>query len=189
MKTFEEFLDENRVQLAARLIEENNFPIVPFIEWYIVEGVHLSDNEFRQVMEGFWGDTWKGAAKGAGIGAGAGAGAGGVLGAGAGGLGAVPGAGIGAGIGGVLGGAVGGLYGAGKNIWNRLKGQQQNQPAPNQAADNVAMLTKMKTDYPQFSGVIDNMIKHLSGANQGGPDPATATNSQSDPNWYHSYGM
>jgi hypothetical protein len=171
MKTFDQYLDEDRFELAATLLEQHNFPLVGLAEWYHTEGYCLSESELAQVMEGFWdeantfwGDTWRGAAKGAGIGAGAGVGAGGVM-------GGLPGAGIGAGIGGLIGGAAGGLYGMGKNLWRRVMGEPKEPKT-----DYAPLLKKLAQDHPELGLNPDELISKL-----GKQHAPTQTQTQANP--------
>lgn len=113
MKSFAEFC-EHENQLAdmitlATLAEELNFPISALCQWYFEEGRFLDEVLREQIVEGIFGDTWRGAAKGA-LG---GAAVGGVV-------GGLPGGALGTGIG-ALGG---GLWGLGKGIFNKLRGQE-----------------------------------------------------------------
>lgn len=183
MKTFNQYLNEQKLESVVVLLEEHNFPFEEMTSWYITEGYCLSNNELKQIMEGvwaeaeedfksrFWGDTWRGMAKGAGVGAGAGGAAGGWF-------GGLPGAGIGAGVGGLLGGAAGGLYGAGRNLWRQWRAKQaQKQPptaAPNTpqptaatntgpaSDDHVGMFKQIAKDRPELGPDIEKLISKIS---------------------------
>lgn len=164
MKTFDQYLNEQKLESVVILLEERNFPFEQMTNWYLTEGYCLSDNELKQIMEGvwaeaegtFWGDTWRGMAKGAGVGAGAGAAAGGMFGH--------PWAG--GGIGGLLGGAAGGLYGAGRNLWRQWKDKQAQkatpEPAtPEPAIDHAAIFKKLAAKRPDLHGDIEALLAKI----------------------------
>ena len=86
---------ENKIYVAATLIEKTGFPIKAYVKWHENNGIFLTKKQFNKALNEGWADTLKDygyeALKGAGSGALAGA-------AGGGGVGAIPGALVGAGI-------------------------------------------------------------------------------------------
>lgn len=125
-----------KLSYAAFLIEDTQFPIFEFAEWYLDEGIYLDEEQIDLVFEGFWGSTLKGATTG-GV-------AGGVAG---GGLGAIPGA------------IAGGLLGAGKHIWNQARSSES---IDNQNALKVLVSLKNKSNDAVFKKTVDNLIHYMS---------------------------
>jgi hypothetical protein len=152
-----------KLEITAELIEEKQFPLEVFAEWY--KAAHtLSPEKFNEELGNFWGDVWKHAAKGAGYGALAGGAAGGIP---SGGMGTF----AGAGLGGMAGGLAGGLYGGASNLLKRVWQYRQTQRNFEQTKDKAVDALKKLKDlsqhfdmHPNFMSALDSMINQLGSA-------------------------
>lgn len=149
-----------KLEISAELIEESQFPLELFSEWY-AQNLHLSPEKFEEAVGNFWGDVWKHAGKGAGLGALGGAAVGGIP---TGGLGTF----AGAGLGGLTGGLAGGAYGAGKNllqrVWQYRQTQRNFDQTKQKALESLNKLKDLSRGFdlnPNFLKSLDTLINQL----------------------------
>lgn len=155
MKSFNSYLSEQtenaKLEHTAAVFAKNKFPLYGFADWWLDEGMYMSKPQLERIVEGFWGDTLRGAGKGALGGAGIGTATGGVG-------------------GGFLGGALGALGGAAKGAWNYWQNNRRNgdlEYTKKQAKDVLSRLLSLsggpEAD-PQSFGNLKGMIDKLTPA-------------------------
>jgi hypothetical protein len=146
--------NELKLEITAQLIEEKQFPLEIFIEWY--KAAHtLPEAQFNEELGNFWGDVWKHAATGAGYG---------VLAGLPGGLG---GSFAGAGLGGLAGGLYGGTSNLLKRVWQYRQTQRNFEQTKQKAVDALKKLKELSQNFemhPNFINSLDSMIDQLSSA-------------------------
>lgn len=146
-----------KLEVTAYLIEQNQFPLDIFIEWY-KNNSNLPINQFNERLGDFWGDVWRHAAGGAGAGALAGGVVGGVP---TGGLGTFAGAGLGA----LTGGFAGGIYGGGKHLYDKYWNKEQQPgniaPEPGHALAQVWKYRKNQVNFEKTKEKALEALKNL----------------------------
>ena len=150
-----------KLEIAAQLIKEENFPIEIYEEYYLYFK-NSTPKQFNEVMGEFWGDVGKAALKGAGVGATAGAAAGA-----AGGISALPAALTGL----ATGGLVGGVYGGGKHLLNKVWQWYKDHSNYVKTKDDALSVLKRLQHHSHKAGITDeryhqainDLVDHLSG--------------------------
>ncbi len=149
-----------KLEISAELIEDSQFPLEIFSDWY-VKNCNLPPEQFNEAVGKFWGDVWNHAGKGASLGALGGAAAGGIP---TGGMGTF----AGAGLGGLAGGLAGGLYGGGKNllqrVWHYRQTQRNFEQTKQKALESLNKLKDLSKGFdlnPNFLKSLDSLINQL----------------------------
>ncbi len=152
--------NELKLEVAALIVEDKQFPLDLFAEWYN-KNWNLPPEKFNEELGNFWGDVWKHAAQGAGVGA-TGGGLGGMA------TGGLGGSFIGAGLGGLGGGLAGGLYGAGKHllqrVWQYRQTQRNFEQTRDKALETLKRLRELSKGFdmhPNFLSSLDAIINQL----------------------------